>query len=199
MSKVLVVLGSTRDGRQGLRVARLIVQQLQAVGLAPTLIGKFKKSFDREIHSFTWASITDPLEYDAPLVRQPLHFMPPDQQANAPAWMTKLDAEIKSADGFVLVAPEYNATAPPALTNLLDHFAPGHYRHKPVSIATYSLGFMGGCRARIALLPFVGELGMVSEAERKVHGHVDFQLCLGVNCRSAFRRHWQCQALEALR
>ena len=47
----------------------------------------------------------------------------------------------KEANGFVIVSPEYNATIPPALTNLLDYFPPAVcYRHKPVSIVTYCMG-----------------------------------------------------------
>ena len=118
--KVLVILGSTRDGRNGLRVAKLMISQLQKVGLAPVLI--------------------DPLELDVPVLRQPFHFMPPDAQKQAPEWMKKLNEEIIKAAGFLLVSSEYNCTIPPALTNVLDHFSPDNYRHKPVSIATYSLG-----------------------------------------------------------
>ena len=52
----------------------------------------------------------------------------------------------------MLVSAEYNCTIPPALT----------YRHKPCSVMTYSMGNFGGCRARVALLPFISELGMVN-------------------------------------
>lgn len=135
---ILVFLGSTRDGRQGLRVARMFMSHLSEQGLVPTLI--------------------DPLEINAPLLTNPIHFMP-DQSA-APEWLKKLDLQIKEAVGFVFVCPEYNATVAPALTNLIDYFPPASYRHKPASIATYSMGTMGGCRARVALLPVLGEVGM---------------------------------------
>lgn len=82
--------------------------------------------------------IADPAELDAPLLKQPLHFMP-DQSA-APSWMTETLAKIKEASGFVIVSAEYNCTIPPALTNLLDYFPPAAYRHKPASIVTYSMG-----------------------------------------------------------
>ena len=75
---------------------------------------------------------------DAPLLKQPLHFMP-DQSA-APSWMTETLAKIKESAGFVIVSAEYNCTIPPALTNLLDHFPLDAYRHKPASIVTYTLG-----------------------------------------------------------
>ena len=37
--KVLVVLGSTRDGRNGLRVAKMAMAGLQKAGVEPTLVG----------------------------------------------------------------------------------------------------------------------------------------------------------------
>ena len=51
---------------------------------------------------------------------------------------------------------------PPALTNLLDYFPPASYRHKPASIASYSMGTGGGSRAAALIRPFLSELGMVS-------------------------------------
>ena len=55
--------------------------------------------------------------------------------------------KIKDATGFVIVTAEYNCSLPPALTNLLDHFPLPSYRHKPASIASYSMGSLGGTRA----------------------------------------------------
>ena len=43
-----------------------------------------------------------------------------------------------------IVTPEYNCSLPPALTNLLDHFPPASFRHKPATIAAYSMGPFGG-------------------------------------------------------
>jgi chromate reductase len=65
----------------------------------------------------------------------------PDKSA-APVWMTDLLAKLNQAAGFVIVCPEYNSTIPPALTNLLDYFPLGSYRHKPVSIVSYSMGII---------------------------------------------------------
>ena len=52
---VCVVLGSVREGRMGLRVARMIVNNLQQLGARTTLL--------------------DPLEINPPMLQQPLHFM----------------------------------------------------------------------------------------------------------------------------
>ena len=70
--------------------------------------------------------------------------------------------KIKDATGFVIVTAEYNCSLPPALTNLLDHFPLPSYRHKPASIASYSMGSLGGTRAAALARPFLSELGMVT-------------------------------------
>ena len=69
---------------------------------------------------------------------------------------------IQEADGFVVVTPEYNCSLPPALTNLLDYFPPASYRHKPASIASYSMGPYGGLRAAALARPFLAELGLLA-------------------------------------
>ena len=81
---------------------------------------------------------TDPLKMPFELLRQPLHFLP-DQSA-APQWLRDANTAIQEADGFVVVTPEYNCGLPPALVNMLDHFPPASYRHRPAAIACYSLG-----------------------------------------------------------
>jgi len=139
--KVLVILSSVRDGRHGAKIGQAVMKHL-----APHA-------------NCIQPEILDPLTLDAPLLKQPLHFMP-DQSA-APSWMTETLAKIKESAGFVIVSAEYNCTIPPALTNLLDHFPLDAYRHKPASIVTYTLGPFGGVRGRVALLPFLAELGMV--------------------------------------
>ena len=80
------------------------------------------------------------MKLNAPLLKQPLHFMP--DQSIAPAWMTDTLDKIKESAGFVIVSAEYNCSIPPALTNLLNHFPLSAYRHKPVSIMTYSRGIL---------------------------------------------------------
>ena len=55
MVHVCVVLGSVREGRLGLRVARIIINNLQQLGATTTLL--------------------DPLEINPPMLQQPLHFM----------------------------------------------------------------------------------------------------------------------------
>jgi len=119
--KVLVILSSVRDGRHGAKVAQAVMNHLEPHANCIT------------------PEILDPLTVDAPLLKQALQFMPPEQQSEAPSWMTETLAKIRESAGFVIVAAEYNCTIPPALTNLLDHFPLDAYRHKPASIITYSM------------------------------------------------------------
>ena len=58
----------------------------------------------------------------------------------APAWLLEANQQIEQADGFVIVSSEYNCSLPPALSNMMDHFPPASYRHRPCSIVTYSMG-----------------------------------------------------------
>jgi len=72
-----------------------------------------------------------------------------------------LAESIFSADGIILVTPEYNGSYSPAMKNLLDHFP--KQQHKPFAIATASPGAMGGIRAAQQLLLLVPALfGVVS-------------------------------------
>lgn len=54
--------------------------------------------------------------------------------------------EMGRADGFVLVAPEYNHGVPGALKNLLDHLY-DEWNHKPFALVGVSNGPTGGARA----------------------------------------------------
>jgi NAD(P)H-dependent FMN reductase len=84
----------------------------------------------------------DPLETPMELVALPFHFMPnPD---DAPAWLKEMHEKIKTADGFIIVTAEYNSTLPPALANMIDHFPPASYRHRPCALVGYSMGKVKG-------------------------------------------------------
>jgi hypothetical protein len=89
---------------------------------------------------YYYSFYVDPLEMDFQVLRQPLHFM--KDKSAAPKWLTEANEEIAAADGFVVVLSEYNCGIPPALGNMMDHFPPSSYRHRPCSIITYSMGKM---------------------------------------------------------
>ena len=68
---------------------------------------------------------------------------------------------VDSADGFIIIAPEYNHSFPGALKTLLDG-ALKEYIHKPVVLMGVSAGGWGGVRVIEHLLNVVRELGLVA-------------------------------------
>jgi NAD(P)H-dependent FMN reductase len=136
--RLVVVYGSVRSDRQGIRAARFIVNECRMRGHEVTLI--------------------DPLEYPLPLLDKMYKEYP---KGRAPEILERLAALIVPADGVVVVSGEYNHSIPPALSNLLDHFLEEWF-WKPSAIVCYSAGSFGGVRAAMQLRMMLAELGMVS-------------------------------------
>jgi NAD(P)H-dependent FMN reductase len=136
--QLLVVYGSVRTARQGIRAARFVVSECRARGHAVTLV--------------------DPVEHPLPLLDRMYKEYP---KGSAPAVLERLAALIVPADAVVVVSGEYNHSIPPALTNLLDHFLEEWF-WKPSAIVCYSAGAFGGVRAAMQLRMMLGELGMSS-------------------------------------
>ena len=133
-----VIYGSARSARQGLKAAKFISNKLEERGHTVTLI-------DSEAHPLP---MLDRMykEYG---------------EGEAPEAMETIAAALRSADGFVVVAAEYNHSIPAALKNLLDHFST-EYLYKPSAIVTYSAGPFGGVRALVNLRAILAELGTPS-------------------------------------
>jgi NAD(P)H-dependent FMN reductase len=135
---LLVIYGSVRAARQGIRAARFIVQACQARGHTVSLI--------------------DPASDQLPLLERMYKEYP---AGNAPEVLERLAGLIKAADGFIIVSGEYNHSIPPALSNLLDHFLE-EYFWRPSAIVCYSAGAFGGVRAAMQLRAMLCELGTPS-------------------------------------
>ncbi len=82
-------------------------------------------------------------------------------EGTAPEAMVKASQTIAAADAYIMIAGEYNATLQPGLSNMMDHFLP-EYAQKPVGIACYSPGALGGARVSMHIRPFTANLGMLS-------------------------------------
>ncbi len=136
--KIAVVLGSVREGRQGIKAARYIVNELKKRG-----------------HHILFI---DPLEYPLPLLEKRYKEF---EQGKAPHLLEKLHTIFLESDAIVLVSAEYNHSIPPALSNMLDYFME-EFTHKPSAIVSYSGGTFGGVRAAVQLREMVAELGMPS-------------------------------------
>jgi NAD(P)H-dependent FMN reductase len=135
---ILVIYGSTRHHRQGIKAARFIINECTSRGHKATLV--------------------DPMEIQLPLLDKMFKEFEPSQ---APAGLTQLAGWIKAADAFIIVSGEYNHSIPPALSNLLDHFLE-EYFWRPSAIVCYSAGTFGGVRAAMQLRAMLCELGTPS-------------------------------------
>jgi NAD(P)H-dependent FMN reductase len=136
--RVIVLYGSVRTDRQGIRAARFVVNECRTRGHNVTLV--------------------DPLEYRLPLLDKMYKEYPKGQ---APEMLERIAALIVPADAIVVVSGEYNHSIPPALANLLDHFLEEWF-WKPSAIVCYSAGSFGGVRAAMQLRAMLAELGMSS-------------------------------------
>ncbi|TVP55133.1 MAG: NADPH-dependent oxidoreductase, partial [Halomonadaceae bacterium] len=85
------------------------------------------------------------------------HFSYP--QSRVPPALDELAEKIASADGYIMISPEYNHAMSPGLANLLNHFGSSLFSYKPSAIVTYSAGQWGGLRAAVGMRTFLSELG----------------------------------------
>ena len=136
--KLVVLVGSVRSDRQGIKAARYVEKSLAARG-----------------HEVT---VVDPVVVQLPLLDR---MYKEYDKGKAPAVLEGLATLYRAADGFVVVSGEYNHSIPPALSNLLDHFLE-EYFFRPSAIVCYSAGGFGGVRAAMQLRAMLCELGMPS-------------------------------------
>src|SRR6476659_8698246 len=115
-NRILVLYGSYRSDRMGIRLARFIVEGFSARGDDVELI-------------------------DAKAIGLPMldRMYKEHAKGEAPAALEKLAAQIRDADGFVFVTGEYNWGMQPGLKNLTDHFLEEWF-WRPAAIASYSAG-----------------------------------------------------------
>jgi NAD(P)H-dependent FMN reductase len=136
--RFIIVYGSVRKNRLGIRAAKLIERTVSERGHEPILI--------------------DPLEYDFGLLERMYKEYP---KGEAPEKMEALAEHIRSSHAIIVVSAEYNHSIPPALSNLMDHFLEEWF-FKPSLITTYSAGGFGGVRAGMQLRALLGEIGTLS-------------------------------------
>jgi NAD(P)H-dependent FMN reductase len=135
---LLIIYGSVRSDRQGIKAAKFIRDACLAREHQATLI--------------------DPAIDRLPLLDRMYKEYP---AGHAPEVLERLAGQIKAADGFIIVSGEYNHSIPPALSNLLDHFLE-EYFWRPSAIVCYSAGPFGGVRAAMQLRAMLCELGTPS-------------------------------------
>src|ERR1700724_2788479 len=135
--RILVFYGSYRFDRMGIRLAHYVVSELSGRGADVELI--------------------DAKSVGLPILERMYKEYP---RGTAPAPMEQLAEKIRSADGFVFIAGEYNWGIQPGLKNLTDHFLEEWF-WRPAAIASYSAGRFSGARAALAWHGTLSEMGMV--------------------------------------
>ncbi len=122
MSKysIPILLGTTRRDNQSARVARYLHDRISSIeDINSTLLDLGKSDFPL---------LVDRVSNNNPITNQ------------LEEW-TKI---IQSADGIVIVSPEYKSGYPGSLKNFLDYLPPGVFRYKPIGISTVSSGIYAG-------------------------------------------------------
>ena len=138
---ILVIAGSTRQGRNGDKVVRWLMSRLEA-------------------RSDATFELADLRELALPFFDAPAGPAYGPVAAEARSWA----ARVANADGFIVVTPEYNHGYPAPLKNALDHLY-HEWAHKPAAIVTYG-GVAGGYRAAEQLRQVLVELKMVPVREQ---------------------------------
>ena len=137
MLNLHVIIASTRPGRAGLPIGRW--------------------AFDQVVrHGAFQGKLVDLAEVNLPLFDEPKH---PRLAAYEHRHTLDWSATVRAADAFVIVTPEYNFGAPPALVNALDYLS-AEWAYKPVSFVSYG-GVSAGTRAVQMAKQYVTALKMM--------------------------------------
>nr|BAJ07862.1 putative reductase [Streptomyces sp. 2238-SVT4] len=129
--RLVVIIGSAREGRTGPAVARWFVEETRSSGL-----------FDVDV-----IDLGD-VELPLTLTRVP--------GAEFTRVLADLGARLESADAFVVITPEYNHSFTAPLKNLIDWHRT-QWQAKPVGFVSYG-GLSGGLRAVEQLRQVFAEL-----------------------------------------
>ena len=150
--RILVLYGSYRSDRQGIRLANFVMAGLRARGESPELI-------------------------DAKIVGLPMldRMYKEYPEGSAPPAMEALAAKIRGADAFVFVVGEYNWGMQPGLKNLTDHFLEEWF-WRPAAIVSYSAGRLSGARSNALWHGTLSEMGMVVISSTLVVGPISHTL-----------------------
>jgi len=127
MSRVGVIVGSTRPGRKARTVAEWAAEVAQ--------------SHPAVASGSTEIEIVDLADADLPLLDEPV---PPAFGAYGRDHTRRWAAMVASFDAFIFVTPEYNHSLPAALKNAID-FLFAEWHHKPAGAVGY--GLQGAVRA----------------------------------------------------
>ena len=147
--KIKVILGSIREGRNGEKVAKNVMDVLS-------------KRDDAEYE------LLDLLDYPMPLFNDavsPSMRTEPYSDKHVALWQSK----IAEADGYIFITAEYNRGVPSVLKNAIDYLYP-EWNKKAMAVISYG-NAAGGSRAAEQLRTYAIELQM---APIRVGVHIPF-------------------------
>ncbi|WP_077489584.1 NADPH-dependent FMN reductase [Sinomonas mesophila] len=133
MTKIAIVTGSTRPGRNNQQVAEWVLERAQ----------------QRTEAEFELVDIAD---FNLPLLNEA---MPAAYQSYGHEATKEFSARIDEFDGYVFVTPEYNHSIAPALANALSYLN-AEFANKAAGIVSYGSAF--GVRAAEHLRGILSEL-----------------------------------------
>jgi NAD(P)H-dependent FMN reductase len=137
MSKLMIIIASTRPGRAGLPVARWFIERAQ-------------------LHQGFELELVDLAELALPLLDEPKH---PRLRQYTKTHTHEWSATVNDADAFVFVTAEYNHGYPASLKNAIDYLH-HEWLYKPVGFVSYG-GVAAGTRAMQQLKQVVTAVKMV--------------------------------------
>ncbi|MFC9242843.1 NADPH-dependent FMN reductase [Streptomyces sp. NPDC057136] len=140
-SKLVIIVGSVREGRFGPNVASWVAEQAA-------------------VHGGFEVDVVDLAEIEIPLALPAASPKFAGDDYPRPAGMAALTSALEGADAFVVVTPEYNHSYPASLKAAIDwHFT--QWTAKPVAFVSYG-GAAGGRHAVLHLENVLTELHAVT-------------------------------------
>jgi len=137
MPKIAIISPSVRKGRNSHRAALYFSDFINETGLGN-------------------AEILDLLEYNFPLFNERLKY-----QGSPSSGAVEFADKVRSADGVIIISPEYNGGVPASLKNAVDLLT-DEWRRKPVAFVTVSDGNFAGTQANIPLQFSLWKLGAIT-------------------------------------
>ena len=144
MSKLQIIIGSTRPGRAADQVAPWVIDRAQN-------------------HDGFEVEVLDLRDWSLPIFQEYLGSV---GDLNDPTYsepvVREWNRKIKEADAYLMITPEYNHSVPAVLKNAIDSvFLSFAFRNKPLVAVGYSGGIGGGLRAVEHLAQIAIEAEMV--------------------------------------
>ena len=112
--RILMVLGSTRSNRVGSKVAAHVAASVKARGHLLTTLDP------RDSHDGFFMRLMEKAYF---------HYKEGEE---VPPPLAAAAEDVRAADAFLVVTPEFNHTIAPGLTNAMNYFGGSLYRHRKI-------------------------------------------------------------------